>query len=223
MQKQKIADSQASWALLMEGVSAARLETHRIRQLLNRALRAIDSSPRKEEIFQRAGDVIMSLPDRLTRLDTLLDRTSYALTLAGKEFLHSNLSLEDRTMVENATESVPILPPINPARKKALYMKQPGDLAGVRTVVDESSAKGLPAEEFDRTVGPPHGPRVEYFSRPEMNKGKPETTRIMPMPGEQYGVPWKEEVTQRRTMTAERLVQVFLAKRIASRYLGKNP
>jgi len=198
----------------MEGVSAARLETHRIRQLLNRALHIVENSPHKEEIYQRAGDVIITLPMRLSILDTLLDRTSYALASQGKDFLYSQLSLEDRKVVDDAEDAVPVLPPGTNAPKKKAWSQQPGDLAGIRTFVDVPSATGLPSEHIDQAIGPPHGPRVEYFSRPEMNKGKPETTRIMPEPGEEYGHPWKEDVVKRRTMTAspEKVALMFLAR-----------
>lgn len=224
MRDQKTSNSQASWALLMEGVSSARLETHRIRQLMNRALRAIETSPQKDEIYQRVGDVVVALPNRLTRLDNLLDRTSYALALMGKESIHSRLPLGDRNLVEDVLDSVPILPPIDPARKNAGYTKQPSDLAGVRTFVDETSTKNLPSTPVDQAIGAPSSPGVEYFGRPEMNKGKPETTRLMPQPGEQYGVPWKEEVTQRRTMEAvspEKIAEMYMDAKRQRKTRGK--
>lgn len=215
MSEKKHATSQVSWALVMEGVVAARLETHRIRQLLNRALQVVGNSPHKDEIYQRAGDIIVTLPRRLTQLDTLLDRTSYALASQGKDFLYSHLSLEDRKLVDDSEDAVALLPPGTSKTKKQAWSQQPGDLAGVRTFVDEPSVKDLPSEHIDQAIGPHPGPKVEYFSRPEMNKGKPETTRLMPEPGEEYGHPWKEDVVKRRTMTAS-------AKRVAFRYVAKR-
>jgi len=218
---QKQAESQASWALLTQGVTSARLEAHRMRQLIQRALQVIENSPHREEIYQQAGDVIMNLPDRLDRLDNLLDRTAYALSVAGKEFLHSRISLVDRKLVDDCMESIPIVPPRPPSTvKKSMYIKDVGDLSGYRTFVDEDSAKGLPADHQDQAIGPQPGPRTEYFTRPEMNKGKPEETRIIPVPGEEYGHPWKEEVTQRRTEVVA--ARHLLVARVATRHLDRT-
>lgn len=59
---QKRASSQAAWALLTEGVTQARVETHRAQHLLNRAQRLIDASEEKDHIYQVAGDIILALP-----------------------------------------------------------------------------------------------------------------------------------------------------------------
>lgn len=103
--KRKTASSQAAWALLMEGIAAARLEAHRLHHLTGRATALVGASTHKEHIHQVAGDIIQGIPRRLERLETILDRTSYAMTLMGKDFLASRLSISDKTLVEQSVES----------------------------------------------------------------------------------------------------------------------
>ena len=97
----KVSTSQASWALLTEGVTNARIEAHRLRHLLNRAQRLADKSSHKEHIYEIAGDIILASPDRLSALERSLDRTSYALSCMGKEFLKGRINLTDRQIVED--------------------------------------------------------------------------------------------------------------------------
>lgn len=101
----KSASSQATWALLTEGVTRARLESHRIRHLLNRIQKLVDGSDDKDHIYQVAGDVIVGIPERMDQLDVALDRTSLALSKMGDEFLSSRLSLSDKRLVEDAVSS----------------------------------------------------------------------------------------------------------------------
>lgn len=101
----KKANSQAAWALLTEGVTSARLEAHRLQHLVNRASQLVEGSSEKEHLYEVAGDVIVSLPDRLERLILDLDRTGLALSLMGQDFLSSRLPLADKTLVEEAVSS----------------------------------------------------------------------------------------------------------------------
>ncbi len=101
----KNASSQAAWALLTEGVTKARLETHRLQHLLNRAIELVENSEHKEDFYQAAGDVIVAVPDRVEQIIRALDRTSLALSRMGEDFLDSRLPLSDKTMVDEAIES----------------------------------------------------------------------------------------------------------------------
>jgi len=101
----RTASSQVAWALLTEGVTKARLESHRLQHLINRAQSLVDQSPQKDHLYQVAGDVIVALPQRLEQLQTALDRTSLALSKMGEEFLSSRLSIDDKNMVDEAIES----------------------------------------------------------------------------------------------------------------------
>lgn len=101
----KESSSQAAWALLMEGVSQARIEAHRLQHLISRAQDLVENSPEKESLYQIAGDVIVGLPRRLEKLVRALDRTSLALSKMGEDFLESRLPIDDKTMIEEAVAS----------------------------------------------------------------------------------------------------------------------
>jgi len=101
----KNASSQAAWALLTEGVTRARLETHRIQHLVARVMKLVEASEHKEHIYQIAGDVVEALPRRMDALEIALDRTGLALSKMGVEFLEARLPLSEKTLVDEAVES----------------------------------------------------------------------------------------------------------------------
>ena len=74
--KDKQASSEAAWALITEGVTAARLDAHRLKHLINRAQKLVEGSKYKEHLYQIAGDLILALPERCGTLERNLDRTS---------------------------------------------------------------------------------------------------------------------------------------------------
>ena len=100
--QRKEASSQAAWALLTEGVTASRLEAHRIRHMVNRVMELVHKSPYRDHLHQVAGDIIQGLPQRLDSLDTNLDRTGLALAKMGQDFLESRLPLSDKNLVDEA-------------------------------------------------------------------------------------------------------------------------
>lgn len=99
----KEASSEAAWALLMEGVTAARLETHRLKILVNRSLKVVHDSEKRDHLYQVAGDIILAVPDRLQRLETVLDRTLLALAGMGEGFLSARLPFSEKQLVEEAS------------------------------------------------------------------------------------------------------------------------
>lgn len=101
----KTASSQAAWALLTEGATRARVDAHRLRHMMDRALKLIEGSEAKEHFYQMAGDIIQGAPRLLDQLDQDLDRTLLALSKMGEEFLDSRLPLSDKVMVEEAVEA----------------------------------------------------------------------------------------------------------------------
>ena len=101
---QKTASSQAAWALLTEGVVSARIEAHRLKHLINRAVALVDNSPAKEHIKQVAGDILLAAPQRLDGLERHLDRTALALSKMGEDFLEARLPLSDKTRVDEAVQ-----------------------------------------------------------------------------------------------------------------------
>jgi hypothetical protein len=105
--KDKEASSQAAWALLTEGVSEARVLTHRVRHMLDRAQAASAESKDREAIYRTLGDFLEGAPERLSNLERVLDRTGYALSKMGEEFLRGRIPLDDRYMVDDAVKAVP--------------------------------------------------------------------------------------------------------------------
>jgi hypothetical protein len=101
------AGSQAGWALISGGVNAARVEAHRLHQLVEKVLRLVESSSEKEHLFQVAGDLIIGIPKRIERIEQQLDETGYALSIMGKEHLKDRLPISERTKVEETVEGVP--------------------------------------------------------------------------------------------------------------------
>ena len=80
----KKSSSQASWSILSQGVSSARVEAHIVRTHMNQMVEAIKENPQlAEEIYKRCGDNFEALPRHLSKLERSLDRTNYALILWG--------------------------------------------------------------------------------------------------------------------------------------------
>ena len=69
------ASSPAAWAVLTEGVTETRVHLHRLQADLNRVLRLVESSNRREHLYEVAGDLIQRMPqlmtDSLRSLDSL--------------------------------------------------------------------------------------------------------------------------------------------------------
>lgn len=105
------AGSQAAWSLVMEGLASARVESHRLRQIIHRALDLVESSEAKEHLHQMAGDLIQAVPVRMDALDNDLDRTLLAMSDMGKDFLRARLPFSDKTMVDETLEGVPVAGP----------------------------------------------------------------------------------------------------------------
>jgi len=104
MPSDKRAGSQAGWALISGGVNAARVDVHRLHQLLLRVEKLVDTSTKKDHIHQVAGDLLMSIPQVCERIEAQLDETSYALALMGKEHLKDRLPLSSRSKVDATIE-----------------------------------------------------------------------------------------------------------------------
>jgi hypothetical protein len=100
----KRGSSEAAWALITEGVTAARLEAHRLRHLMNRGLKVVNESEHRDHLYQMAGDVLVGGPNRMTALEIALDRTALALSKMGEDYLKSRLPIDDKTLVEEAIE-----------------------------------------------------------------------------------------------------------------------
>jgi hypothetical protein len=67
----------------------------------------VEKSEEREHIWQVAGDVIQGIPDTLSSAERALDRTSYALSVMGEDFLRGRLSFDDRARVDGAVKTSP--------------------------------------------------------------------------------------------------------------------
>jgi len=72
--------------------------------MINRALKVIEESKAKDHLYQMAGDLILGVPNRMDALETVLDKTSYALTIMGKDFLEARLPIDDKQEVDDAVK-----------------------------------------------------------------------------------------------------------------------
>jgi len=100
----KQAGSQAGWALICGQVNAARVEAHRVHQLLNKVLAIVEDSEHKDHIYQVAGDLINVIPHRLENLETNLDAAGYALSKMGEDHLRDRLPVSFRALVDETVE-----------------------------------------------------------------------------------------------------------------------
>lgn len=115
----KEASSQVSWSLLTEGVTQARLEAHRLRLLVDRAMALVQTSPARDHLWQVGGDLIQGFPERLSNLERVLDRTNYALVVMGEDFLRGRISIDDRYVVDEATRTHPYSGPRTKVQESA--------------------------------------------------------------------------------------------------------
>ena len=107
MTRHKTSSSQVAWALLTEGVTQARVDVHRLRILCDRALSLVESSKERGHLYQVAGDMIQGVPSRISAAERALDRTTYALSLMGEDFLKGRITLGDRDYVDGALMTSP--------------------------------------------------------------------------------------------------------------------
>lgn len=107
MSRNKSASSQVAWALLTEGVTEARVNMHRLRLMCDRVEAMIEGSEARDHLHQVAGDIIQALPEALDDAERALDRTSYALSVMGEDFLRGRISLDDRERVDGSLKAAP--------------------------------------------------------------------------------------------------------------------
>lgn len=157
MPTKEAGSSQAAWALLTEGVTAARIEAHRLRAMVSRVLQLVETSEAKEHLYQVAGDVIIAAPSRMEVLEKHLDRTSYALSVLGEESLRNVLPLADRKVVDEAVERArPMFGPQRTRSSKVVadrYLTRQADLA------PPLGYPGGPCHVIDRVEQSVHNPK----------------------------------------------------------------
>lgn len=118
------ASSEAGWALIMEAVSDARVGTHRLRHLCDRATKLVESSDHKDHLYEVAGDIVQGIPKMITHLEGSLDKASYAMSKLGEEYLRNRLPISDRAEVDDAVEGAGARKKSNRAKRVAeIYIR----------------------------------------------------------------------------------------------------
>jgi hypothetical protein len=129
MSLKREAGSQAGWALITGQVSDARVDAHRLHQLIHKVLALVNSSKEKEHLYQVAGDMVHAIPERLEKLEQRLDNLSYALSIMGKEHLRERLPVADRALIESTIEGSPAFrsPMLHESSKRVHLIKRVAD------------------------------------------------------------------------------------------------
>lgn len=171
----KTASSQAAWALITEGVTQARLDTHRLRHLVNRAGKLISSSDQKEHLFEVAGDIIIAAPERMDALEQVLDRTALALVKMGESYLGARLPLSEKQLVEETLS--PAFGGGMDRNSESESASQRVSSAWVGKQADLMPALGLPTEAgpcyvVNRIEDKVRSPRVRDVLQEKVEEGK---------------------------------------------------
>jgi len=141
----KNSSSQASWSILSEGVSSARVEAHIIRTHINQMVKAIKENPKAAElIYKLCGDNFEALPKHLSKLERSLDRTNYALISMGSDWYRQRLTHEDREMVDMAAKYNPTPFPSTSKQSENDMYRQVG-----RELAHTASAKRVAKMRFE--------------------------------------------------------------------------
>lgn len=75
--------------------------------MADRVQAMVDDSEARDHLYQVAGDIIQGFPERLSAAERALDRTSYAMTVMGEDFLRGRISLDDRSLVDESLKAAP--------------------------------------------------------------------------------------------------------------------
>jgi len=75
--------------------------------MADRVQAMVDDSEARDHLYQVAGDILQGFPARLSAAERALDRTSYAMTVMGEDFLRGRISLDDREMVDESLKTAP--------------------------------------------------------------------------------------------------------------------
>ncbi len=118
------ASSQASWALLAQGVNEARVEAHKATVFVNQLVDGLKKTDVEDKVYELAGDTLVALPKTLLTLVQALDRTNYALIKLGDNFYRQRLSQDDRETVDLTSKYSPI--PAAAKRVATLYLHKKG-------------------------------------------------------------------------------------------------
>jgi len=159
---------------VVEALDAVERDAQRVAGLAKRGLDLINTSAYSSHFYEEAGDVISAVAPAIA-----------SLTQSVSEARQASLAREVREAV-------------NEAVRKA-YSKPVEDLSGYRTVVrkderthddDRTPERALPQKSEKGPDQATHGPNNMHYNTPPGGGGIPRV-RMPSLPGEQYGVPYK--------------------------------
>jgi len=122
--RDKKASSQASWSILAEGTSAARVQTHLLAGFHGQLVAALENChPEvREEVYRICGDALLGMEKVLPKLARHLDTTNYALISMGGDFYRQRLTHEDREKVDLAARFNPTPSAVSIKKVSERYM-----------------------------------------------------------------------------------------------------
>ncbi len=93
------------WTTLMQAISTARIEAHRLRKMFDEvATAARDNKELAEEVYGEIGDTLSALPERIRAMEAPLDRASFVLIHDMESMLRAGLPLSDLTMLDETVK-----------------------------------------------------------------------------------------------------------------------
>jgi hypothetical protein len=101
----KRASTQTTWAVVTNQVLTARIEAHKFRADISRALKLIEESSEREHLYQVAGDLIEAIPQKLLSLEKSLDVASLALAKMGDNILSPMVPQTEKREVSISLEN----------------------------------------------------------------------------------------------------------------------
>lgn len=93
------------WTALMQAISTARVEAHRLRKMFDEvATAARDNKDLAEEVYGEIGDTLSALPERIRAVEAPLDRASFILIHNMESMLRAGLPISDLTMLDETVK-----------------------------------------------------------------------------------------------------------------------
>jgi len=166
---------------------------------MNRGLKIVEneSDEKREHFYQVAGDLIEAAPERLSKLESLLDKTQFALAKMGEDFFSSRLSLDDKTEVNDAIE--------HSAHPFSKAIKESADRVSQAYMVKRKAdlnpplgRPGGPCHVVDRIEKNVTQPAVREDLIEDVEKGisltNPDASKVYPIDTESGGGMWKRMI-----------------------------
>lgn len=91
-------------AVLLNGASQARIAFDQIERIVERAVRLIDESEKKEHIYSEAGDMITNMRSLLSQANEGLSLLSYAAAKVDEKKLKNDFPASLRDEIDNAVK-----------------------------------------------------------------------------------------------------------------------